>query len=163
MFLQICKWQQGYLYSKPKILYFSKLTFFIYKKNKKRKALGGDRTHNLQLRRLTRYPLRYKGKSCLLWVSISVLSAYKADALPFELRRRSVRKGIRTPALIRGPEFSYLLPIRKQGVNLESGALDHSAILTCWTDVCFQINSLDFSENKILHHPIWGSNPGPLD
>ena len=25
------------------------------------KALGGDRTHNLQLRRLTRYPLRYKG------------------------------------------------------------------------------------------------------
>ena len=41
-----------------------------------------------------------------------------------------VRKGIRTPALIRGPEISYSLPIRKQGLNLESGALDHSAILT---------------------------------
>ena len=41
-----------------------------------------------------------------------------------------VRKGIRTPALIRGPEFSSLLPIREQGMNLESGALDHSAILT---------------------------------
>ncbi len=41
-----------------------------------------------------------------------------------------VRKGIRTPALRRGPEFSFLLPIRKQGLHLESGALDHSAILT---------------------------------
>ena len=41
-----------------------------------------------------------------------------------------VRKGIRTPALIRGPEFSFLLPIRRQGFHLESGALDHSAILT---------------------------------
>ena len=42
-----------------------------------------------------------------------------------------VRKGIRTPALIRGPEISFLLPIWKQGFHLESGALDHSAILTC--------------------------------
>ena len=74
-----------------------------------------------------------------------------------------VRKGIRTPALIRGPEFSYSLPIRKQGLNLESGALDHSAILTCCKAACFQIDSLDFSKNKILLHPIWGSNPGPLD
>ena len=41
-----------------------------------------------------------------------------------------VRKGIRTPALIRGPEISFLLPIRRQGFHLESGALDHSAILT---------------------------------
>ena len=42
----------------------------------------------------------------------------------------AVRKGIRTPALIRGPEISFLLPIRRQGFHLESGALDHSAILT---------------------------------
>ena len=49
-----------------------------------------------------------------------------------------VRKGIRTPALIRGPEISSLLPIWEQGMNLESGALDHSAILTlleCRRDV----------------------------
>ena len=27
--------------------------------------------------------------------------------------------------------LSYLLLIQEQGINLESGALDHSAILTC--------------------------------
>ena len=41
-----------------------------------------------------------------------------------------VRKGIRTPALIRGPEISFLLPIRRQGFHLESGALNHSAKLS---------------------------------
>ena len=29
-------------------------------------TLGGDRTHNLQIRSLTRYPLRYEGKSYLI-------------------------------------------------------------------------------------------------
>ncbi len=47
-----------------------------------------------------------------------------------------VRNGVRTHALIRGPEISCPLLIRKQGINLESGALDHSAILT------FQDNDL---------------------
>ena len=42
-----------------------------------------------------------------------------------------VRSGICTHALIRGPEFSSLFLIREQGLILESGALDHSAILTC--------------------------------
>ena len=45
-------------------------------------------------------------------------------------RDNFVRNGVRTHALIRGPEISCPLPIRKQGINLESGALDHSAILT---------------------------------
>lgn len=43
-----------------------------------------------------------------------------------------VRSGVRTHAHIRGPECSTL---RKQGkVHLESGALDHSAILTCFSN-----------------------------
>ena len=41
-----------------------------------------------------------------------------------------VRKGIWTPALLRGPEFPTNLPTREKGMRLESGALDHSAILT---------------------------------
>jgi hypothetical protein len=44
-------------------------------------------------------------------------------------KKEFVRKGIWTPALIRGPEISRLR-IMKEGLNLESGALDHSAILT---------------------------------
>ena len=39
----------------------------------------------------------------------------------------SVRSGVRTHALIRGPERS---PATGGKANLESGALDHSAILT---------------------------------
>ena len=38
-----------------------------------------------------------------------------------------VRSGVRTHARIRGPEFS---PATSGKVHLESGALDHSAILT---------------------------------
>ena len=41
-----------------------------------------------------------------------------------------VRSGIRTHAHIRGPERSIPENFRKV-INLESGALDHSAILTC--------------------------------
>ena len=40
-----------------------------------------------------------------------------------------VRSGIRTHAHISGPEFSQML-MDLMGYNLESGALDHSAILT---------------------------------
>ena len=40
------------------------------------------------------------------------------------MSKKNVRSGIRTHAHIRGPENSF-----EQG-NLESGALDHSAILT---------------------------------
>ena len=32
---------------------------------------------------------------------------------------------------MRGPEFSIALPIKRARLCLESGALDHSAILTC--------------------------------
>ena len=39
-----------------------------------------------------------------------------------------VRSGIRTHAHIRGPENSLMR--HEKGINLESGALDHSAILT---------------------------------
>ena len=42
-------------------------------------------------------------------------------------KKTFVRSGVRTHALIRGPEFS---PAIDGKVNLESGALDHSAILT---------------------------------
>ena len=42
----------------------------------------------------------------------------------------SVRSGIWTHALIRGPEFPCLLPMQEARLHLESGALDHSAILT---------------------------------
>ena len=45
---------------------------------------------------------------------------------------------------------------RGQGLNLESGALDHSAILTVR-------KSEGETQQKDLYHPIWGSNPGPLD
>ena len=45
-------------------------------------------------------------------------------------KKSSVRNGIRTHALKRGPEVSSLLSIGEQGLHLESGALDHSAILT---------------------------------
>ena len=41
-----------------------------------------------------------------------------------------VRSGIWTHALMRGPEFSIALPIKRARLCLESGALDHSAILT---------------------------------
>ena len=74
-----------------------------------------------------------------------------------------VRSGIWTHALIRGPEISYSLPIGEQGLNLESGALDHSAILTCCKGSGFPWISLNLRKNKRMHHPIWGSNPGPLD
>ena len=40
-----------------------------------------------------------------------------------------VRSGIRTHALIRGPEFSYS---QRKGISLESGALNCSAIVTCY-------------------------------
>ena len=43
--------------------------------------------------------------------------------------------------LIRGPEFSDVLPIKGVRINLESGALDHSAILTVIIKLA-----------KILHH-----------
>ena len=42
---------------------------------------------------------------------------------------KAVRSGIRTHAHIRGPECSHQQ--WGEGVILESGALDHSAILTC--------------------------------
>ena len=41
-----------------------------------------------------------------------------------------VRSGIRTHALYRGPEVSFTLLTKEQSYHLESGALDHSAILT---------------------------------
>ena len=41
-------------------------------------------------------------------------------------RKNFVRRGIRTPAHIRGPECSYI----GKRPSLESGALDRSAILT---------------------------------
>ena len=40
------------------------------------------------------------------------------------------------PCPQRGPEVSSLPPIREQGFTLESGALDHSAILTCCVSWC---------------------------
>ena len=43
-------------------------------------------------------------------------------------RQNCVRSGIRTHAHIRGPENSLMR--HEKGINLESGALDHSAILT---------------------------------
>ena len=45
-----------------------------------------------------------------------------------EKKKKFVRSGVRTHAHIRGPEHSTRLDSRK--VILESGALDHSAILT---------------------------------
>ena len=45
-------------------------------------------------------------------------------------KRFVVRSGIRTHALIRGPEISVAIPYRGTRLSLESGALDHSAILT---------------------------------
>jgi hypothetical protein len=37
--------------------------------------------------------------------------------------------------------LSYLLLIQEQGIYLESGALDHSAILTClsWLELCMNL------------------------
>ncbi len=58
------------------------------------------------------------------------INCLKISAL-HTIQKRFVRKGIWTPALIRGPEYPSELPIREQGTCLESGALDHSAILTC--------------------------------
>ena len=43
-----------------------------------------------------------------------------------------VRSGIRTHAHIRGPECSF--HVEGRDVTLESGALDRSAILTCFHD-----------------------------
>ena len=47
-----------------------------------------------------------------------------------------VRRGIRTPALIRGPEISSYPLSGDKAFSLESGALDHSAILTCLLASC---------------------------
>ena len=50
--------------------------------------------------------------------------------LKFKFIKIFVRSGVRTHALIRGPEISHPPSIGRQGLVLESGALDHSAILT---------------------------------
>ena len=48
--------------------------------------------------------------------------------MKFEEKKVFVRSGIRTHAHIRGPEHS----VRAKSRTLESGALDRSAILTCY-------------------------------
>ena len=47
------------------------------------------------------------------------------------MEEKSVRSGIRTHAHISGPEFFQML-LQLKDYKLESGALDHSAILTCF-------------------------------
>ncbi len=51
-----------------------------------------------------------------------------------------VRKGIRTPAL-KEDQNTQLLHTMEQGTTLESGALDHSAILTVDTFLNFAQNN----------------------
>ena len=74
--------------------------------NIKSVAPGEARTHGLQIMRLTRCLLRYGGVyGC--WVKALCLSKWKSDVI----LKIFVRRGIRTPALIRGPEIStYPLP-----------------------------------------------------
>ena len=55
----------------------------------------------------------------------------KVNEATKRVRQNCVRSGIRTHAHIRGPENSLMR--HEKDVNLESGALDHSAILTCVT------------------------------
>ena len=63
-------------------------------------------------------------------ISLALLDEFTKTVLVHTLsKKRFVRSGIRTHAHIRGPEYSPT-PVFRQVVTLESGALDHSAILT---------------------------------
>ena len=58
----------------------------------------------------------------------------------------------------------YVLPIQEQGINLESGALDHSAILTCLglLEVYFFIAMLS-NQNLSLTSGKWQFQRGLLN
>ena len=72
--------------------------------------------------------------------------------------KKLVRSGIRTHAHIRGPECSFV--VKGRDVTLESGALDRSAILTCWVgpiSLRHPVNVVNWM-NKVVEDP--GIDPG---
>merc|ERR1711954_394376 len=86
---------------------------------------------------------RYPHKRCLSFTTLDMCSTHiqrchvlvwlgdipEERSVPMMRKNWFVRSGILTHALIRGPEFSQI-PIKEPRQCLESGALDHSAILT---------------------------------
>ena len=68
------------------------------------------------------------------------ISAAETMSQALELSKKFKKEGSEgrhSFTLIRGPEFSHWPPIKEAKRSLESGALDHSAILTCW-NLCTQ-------------------------
>ena len=91
-------------------------------------APGEARTHGLQIMRLTRCLLRYGGL-CNCTVTF-LLMVGQAKQKCF-VKKISCQKGDSNPRPHKRTRNLLSSPIRGQGCSLESGALDHSAILTC--------------------------------
>ena len=96
--------------------------------NSKTFAPGEARTHGLQIMRLTRCLLRYGGTFSP--ASHPFLPTHSLGWTLKTQEKNSCQKGDSNPRPHKRTRNLHLSPIEGQGFRLESGALDHSAILT---------------------------------
>ena len=93
-------------------------------------APGEAQTHGLQIMRLTRCLLRYGG----MYTAGDRTFAPRCITFSDKGRKKKLcQKGDSNPRPHKRTRNLHLSPTRGQGYSLESGALDHSAILTTLT------------------------------